>query len=293
MNWIVRTFIYSFPKRYQYAVIAAGILVISAVWLITCETVVPWYLPGDFYPIHAGVRLLIRGQNPYTENIWFHNPPWAALALWPFSVLPLQLGGHLNSLFGFFVFAFVALRLKASPLTAIAVLLSAPVVTSVFFSNIDWIPALGLILPPQIGLFFVLIKPQIGIGIAAYWMMEAYQNGGIRSVIKTFLPVSLAFFISFVIYGLYPLRSTWLFTEWYNASMWPASIPVGLVLLVYALRVKQFGLAVIAGGLLANYISINSWSIALLSLLPQTTLTLVASFGYWIYFTLRPVPGTP
>jgi hypothetical protein len=277
------------PKTYKYALLAAGIVCISIAWLLFCQTL-PWYNETDWTPIRRGVIDIIGGKNPYSEGLNFFNPPWLALLLTPLAILPENIGGQLNTLIGFFAFAYVAYRLKANLLTTVIFLLSPPVIISLAFSNIDWIPALGLILPPQIGLFFIMTKPQIGIGVSIYWLVMAYQTGGIGKVIKTFFPISAAFLLSFAIYGLYPLQANRLVSIWWNTSMWPASIPIGLALLAYALRNRRFGFAIMAGPLLSQYLSFNSWTFVMLGLLPETIMTIVAFAGYWVFYTLRPTP---
>jgi hypothetical protein len=283
--------LHSFPlsKSHKYITLVLGMIFITFAWLAFCQTI-PWYTETDWTPIRRGIGEILKGQNPYSVDVNFFNPPWVAFLLAPLVVLPEGIGGQLNTLVGFFVFIYVAYRLKSSAFTTLIFILSPPVIVSLAFSNIDWIPALGLVLPPQIGLFLILTKPQIGVGVSIYWLMEAYQTGGISKVLKTFVPITVAFLLSFAIYGLYPLQAIRLTDIWWNSSMWPASIPLGLALLVYALRNRRFGLAIISGTLLAQYVSFNSWTFVLLGLLPETLVTITAFFGYWIFYFLRPTP---
>jgi hypothetical protein len=265
-------------------------LLISFAWLAFCQTV-PWYNKTDWLPIRQGVLDILQGQNPYTGLIDFFNPPWVALLLLPLAILPPGTGAQLNTLAGLFVFAYVAFRLKSKPITTIAFLFSPPLILSLAFSNIDWIPALGLVLPPPIGLFFIMTKPQIGIGVSIYWLVAAYQSGGIRKVIKTFLPIGAAFLLSFAVYGLYPLRANKLLDIWWNTSMSPASIPIGLALLFYAIREHRLGFALIAGALLSQYMSFNNWTFVLLGLLPDAIPVILANAGYWVFLALRRMPS--
>lgn len=277
-------------KPFKYAVLAIGMLLIALAWLAFCQTI-PWYNKTDWLPIRQGVLDILRGQNPYTGSINFFNPPWVALLLLPLAILPQNIGAQLNTLAGLFVFAFVAYRLKSKPITTIAFLLSPPVIVSLAFSNIDWIPALGLVLPPPVGLFFIMTKPQLGIGVSIYWLVETYQSGGISKVIKTFLPIGAAFLLSFAVYGLYPLHANMLVDIWWNTSIWPASIPIGLALLFYAIRERRLGFALIAGTLLSQYMSFNNWTFVLLGLLPETIPVILANAGYWVFFAQRPTPS--
>lgn len=274
-------------KPHQYALLVLGIVLISLAWFVFCASI-PWYNNTDWIPIRRGVLDIIHGSNPYSANSGFFNPPWIAIPLLPLALFPETFGAHLNSLIGFFVFGYIVYRLRAKPVAALLFFLSPPVFVSLIFSNVDWLPALGLILPPQIGLFFIMTKPQIGLGIAVYWIWESYQTGGIKKVLKTVAPISLAFLVSFAIYGLYPLQSNRLIDIWWNTSFWPASLPIGLILLTYALKEHRFNLAIISGPLLAQYLSFNSWTFVLLGVLSETSLTALACIGYWIFYILRP-----
>jgi hypothetical protein len=121
----------------------------------------------------------------------------------------------------------------AQPLAIISILLSPPFLHLLRNSNFDWLVVIGFILPPSIGLFFVLVKPQIGIGIAIYWLFLHWKKKGVCGVILVFSPVTLAFILSFAIYGFWlPLmfKSHGMETKW-NLSLWPYSILIGSALI--------------------------------------------------------------
>jgi hypothetical protein len=85
------------------------------------------------------------------------------------------------------------------------------------------------------------------------------------------------------LYGLWPLRSSELSTVQWNASFWPASIPVGIVLAVSALKNLNKRLAIIASPFLSPYIGAYSLSIPVLGLLPDQIETIAAVAGLWIF----------
>jgi len=159
-------------------------------------------------------------------------------------------------------------------------LLSAPVLSCLAYGQTDWLPLLGFFMPPWVGLFFVLLKPQFGIGIALYWLYRAGQE---RRVIKTFAPVVGAFLLSFVIYGLWPLTWGNLLQRAGSLPFWPWTIAVGLMLLMR----RQEKCAWAVGPFLSQYGCIQSWVGVLLATLAGPKKLLLAVWGaLWVYHFL-------
>jgi len=133
-----------------------------------------------------------------------------------------------------------------------------------------------------------MIKPQVGIGIAIYWFIEAWRSGGIKQVIKTFAPVTIAFLISFWIYGPWILRfKTTLDLSVDNMSLFPNGIFIGLVLLAYSIRRNEKRAAMASGPFLSPYVLQFTWSVPLLALIDDTWLLFVAWIGLWIPVLMR------
>ncbi len=181
------------------------------------------------YSIRPAVFELLAGRSPYhldlgIQGSWdpyaFFNAPWA--------LLPVAVGRALLAIITILSFAYTAHRLGGKPLAIGLLLVSPPVMHELLVGNIDWLAALGFILPPQIGLFFVSIKPQVGIGVAIFWLVEAWRKGGWREVVRVFWPITAALALSMLIFGLWPLRFATQTGVGWNASLWPMSIPVGL-----------------------------------------------------------------
>src|SRR5215213_2517026 len=231
---------------------------------------------------------LISGKSPFSVDIFF-SAPWGLIPLIPFALFPEAVGRAMVLLAGICSFAFTAYRLGAKPPALIAFLLSPPVIHCLLNSNIEWLPLLGFIMPPQIGLFFVAIKPQIGIGVGLFWLIEAWRRGGFREVIRVFWPVSLVLLISFFIYGLWPLRfsETLTLTRGYNASFWPSSIPVGLTLLVASIHKRDINYAMASSPCLSPYVLFHAWVGALVSIVSQPIETIAAVIGLWILVIIR------
>ncbi|MGD0006567.1 MAG: hypothetical protein ABSE06_20330 [Anaerolineaceae bacterium] len=228
---------------------------------VTVSIGVDW--KGTFRP---AVFKMLSGESPNEQPAF--NPPWIFILLLPFALLPPALGTAAIFTLGLFVPTWAAVRAGAKPLVAAAFTLSPLVLGNAQNGNIDWMVLLGVTLPPQFGLFLVLAKPQIGAGIALFWLVEAWRVGGVKQVTRIFGPVTVAFLLSFGLYGLWPLQSLELLrTASYNLTAWPYSIPFGFALLLYAIRRHSLKTATIASPLFSPYMMLHSWSIALFGIL--------------------------
>jgi len=219
-------------------------------------------------------------QSPYTIEI-FHSPPWTVLPLIPLALLPERIGYGFNFCLAILSTGYVAFRLGAKPITIAAILLSYPILFSGIYGNIDWLIYLGLILPPRWGLFFVLIKPQAGIGIAIYWLFECYRKDGIKEIAKHYWPVTAALFLSFLIFGFWPEAGFSEIGRSFDASLWPQSLPIGLVILSASIRSQRPGLALASSPFLSPYVAPSSWGAAIIGLLPYDFEVFLAVLGSW------------
>jgi hypothetical protein len=218
------------------------IALIALVWVMAAM------LPDriDWRPTYRPAALaLLSFHSPYAPEVAREAPfaaaAWGLLPLIPLALLPLKFRRAILLLASLIFFAFSAKKLGANRVGVALFLLSPPVIHCLLNGNIDWIPILGFVLPLQIGLFLITVKPQIGFAVAIYWLFQTWREGGIEPVVKTFLPVSMTLLASFGLFGLWPFQTTRVLTiaQDYNASLWPISIPIGLVLIVLAIRLKQ------------------------------------------------------
>lgn len=267
------------PKQALVALLFALLLI--GVMSVCLPQGVDWHLA--FRP--AALELA-SGRSPYRVEGFF-NPPWALLPLVPIALLPENLGRAILTLAGILCFAFTAWRLGGQPLSTALFLLSPPVLHCLLNANIDWLAVLGFVLPPQIGLFFVTAKPQVGIMAVIYWLANAWRKGGMREVTRVFGPLLLATAASLVLFGPWPLRAGQEVSLWWNASLWPMSIPVGLVLLVAALRTRRIEFAMGASPCLSPYVLLHSWSGALIALVRSPLELTAATVGLWILVIIR------
>jgi len=188
---------------------------------------------------------------------------------------------------GLVCFVWFGYKMRANPLVLAGFILSPPVLHSLVNANNDWMTLIGFVLPPQIGLFFVVIKPQIGVAVALFWLVEAWRKGGWREVVRVFWPVTAALALSFVIFGWWFARFGGETQLWWNASLFPASIPVGLALIAASLRQRNIRFAMAASPCLSPYVLLHAWSGAFAALL-QTPIEFFAAWaGLWILVGIR------
>lgn len=232
-----------------------------------------------YYP---ATILLLHWQNPYQVGL-LHNPVWALLPLIPLALLGAKAGAVILFAINYGCYVLLARSLKARPVALLAFLLSPMAVLSLAVGNIDGIAFLGFLLPAPLGLFFAVLKPQIGFAIAAYWAYTAWQDGGLRRVAATFLPVTVALAATFLIWGNWTAnRSDAILEAPWNASFFPWSIPFGLVLLYISVRRRKMSASISASPFFAPYVSIHTWGIALAGLLEYDRIILAVSIGLWI-----------
>lgn len=229
---------------------------------------------------------LLSGRNPYEVRGFFH-PLWTLFPVLPIAWLPEVVGRALFFLLSFLALGYAAIRLGAKRWAMVGFLLSPPVLHGLLNANIDWLPILGFVLPPRWGLFLVVIKPQVGVGVALFWLVESWRKGRWREVLRVFSPVGVAMLINWSLWGFWLLRYRQTMDFWWNASLWPMSIPVGLALLAASIRLRKVNFAMAAAPCLSPYVLFHSWAGALLAIVPAQVETLVAVVGLWILVGIR------
>lgn len=280
------------PSGQRSRNIRAIVILIALGGLVALATV---YLPSgiDWRETYRPAALaLLSGRSPFEVEIYF-AAPWTLLPFIPIALLPEQVGRGILFVVGLCSFAYAGHRLGAKPVALAAFLLSPTVMHCLLNSNIEWLPLLGVILPAQIGLFLVVIKPQIGLGVATYWLVASFRDGGVRAVLRVFWPITLATVVSIALFGLWPLRfrETLTLTQGYNASLWPNSIPVGLALLAAAFSKRELKYSLAASPCLSPYVLLHAWVGALAASLSSTAVTVAAVLGLWILVFIRAATG--
>jgi hypothetical protein len=266
-------------------------VLITGLLAVMLVAVVAVYFPfgpdwRDTY--YRGANELLAGRNPHNlSQPRFLNPTWILLPILPLAPLPVRVGGSIFLLMSLVGFAYAAYRLGASPLAMGAFIASPPVLHCLLNGNIDWIPLVGVTLPPQTGLFLVTAKPQIGMTIALFWLVEAWRKGKAREVLRVFGPVMLALLITFVLFGFWIRRWTEQPEQWWNASLFPWSVPFGVYWMVQAIRKQEIKYALPAGPSLSPYVLFHSWSAAVIAVVSSDRWTLIVSGGLWVLVLCR------
>lgn len=258
---------------------ALGLIYLVSRWIPVGRDWLDYYRPASL--------ALLSGISPYTIP-GFLSPAWVLLPLIPLALLPANLGFAILFLVTLASFCYIGYRLSAGLFSLTLFLLSPPVIICASQGQIDGLASLGFILPPQIGLFFVLAKPQIGIAYACFLFICSWREGGLRHMLKVFTPLVLALSLTFLAYGFWPLEARNLLepTSW-NMSLWPYGIPVGLGLLTLAIRKNKKRYAIPASPFFAPYLTWHTWSVALLGVLHNNGVTLVAVVAFWALFLAR------
>jgi hypothetical protein len=160
------------PRGVIVGVLLVLALVVFGVMVRFLPQAVDWH-----YVFLPAARAMLSGDSPYTVTGYF-NAPWALLPLLPLVAFPEAVGRALLAIASLAALAFVAARLGAKRITLMFLLLSPPVLHGVLNGSLDWLAALGFVMPPVVGLFFIAVKPQVGIAVAIFWFVEAARRGG-------------------------------------------------------------------------------------------------------------------
>ena len=104
--------------------------------------------------------------DPYQIG-WYTNPPWAALMLAPFGLLPLPVATLLQICLYFAILTLVIFKSGGGLKAVLITLTSFVALDSAIELNIDWLVALGLLVPPTWSGPLLLVKPQVAPG---YWL---------------------------------------------------------------------------------------------------------------------------
>jgi hypothetical protein len=272
-------------REFWLVLLVVTIAVVAFIWVASV------YLPPgvDWHDTFRPAALeALHLRNPYSVK-GFLNAPWAILPLLPLALLPENVGRAILLLLNLGALAFAARKLGANAFALGAFLISPIVLHGLLNGTIDWMVVLGFVLPPQVGLFFVIIKPQVGAAMALFWLVEAWRKGGWQETLRQFWPVTIALLASFAAFGLWPLRFGQTLDYWWNASLWPLSIPIGLVLLVVSFKKRNARYAMGASPCLSPYVLFHSWVSALISIVALPLETCVAVAGLWVVVIIQAV----
>jgi hypothetical protein len=245
---------------------------------------------GDWLNFLPAIQTFLQGGNPYLVGKEFYGvyePFWTYILLAPFALLPFWTGRILLFFVSLVAFTITAVKMGASKFQLVMFLCSAAVFGGLYSGNIDFLVTLGFLMPPQIGLFFVLMKPQIGVCIAIYWMYMAWKQGGVREIVRVFGPVTGAYLLSFVMYGFWFKHLFNMTNNPWNFGLFPYLVPIGAFLLYKALQQEDKRLSGISSPMIAPYVTGYNFAIVLLSLFNRPALFLATWAVLWGLVFLR------
>jgi hypothetical protein len=252
----------------------------------------PYTFPpgGDWMNFLPAIQIFLHGGNPYLVGKEFYGvyePFWTYILLAPFALLPFWTGRILLFFVSIVAFTVSAVKMGASRLQLVLFLCSASVFGCLYSGNIDFLVTMGIWMPPTIGLFFVMMKPQIGVCIAIYWMYNAWKEGGVLKVAKVFTPITAAYLLSFFLYGFWPKHLLNMSNNPWNFGLFPYLVPVGIFLLYKALQLQDIRLAGISTPMISPYVTRYNFSIVLLSLFNRPALFIATWAVLWLTVLIR------
>ena len=99
--------------------------------------------------------------------------------------------------------------------------------------NGEGLVALGMVLPLPLGIVVLMLKPQIGLALTAYYVLSAYVHDGWKRAALILVPVLVLFTVSFFLYGAWFLKPLEVIERTYNTIyFFPIGVPVGVALIV-------------------------------------------------------------
>ncbi|MCI0351957.1 MAG: hypothetical protein L0Z53_21255, partial [Acidobacteriales bacterium] len=224
--------------------------------------------------------------DPYSGMSGFFSPPWAVLTLAPLEWLPLEMATLVQVLIYFGLLALIAHRFEIRRMGWLVLLLSPLALDAVLELNIDWIAAIGLVVPAEFSLIFLSIKPQAfpGYVFTLTWK-QLVRAAGILSAVLL---------LSFVVWG--PNWLLGLYTEFgtrslalgASLSLWIfmprlVSIALGLALLAFAFYRHDAVLKILAGVFFTPYLPTYSAIIPFMFLCIRfPRVGLLVCFALWL-----------
>jgi hypothetical protein len=234
------------------------------------------FLPSaDWYEtFDPAARGLFSGRSPYEQPLYL-NPPWAVLPLLPFVVFPPLVAHGLFFVASALALIYLAWRLGATPLATAAVLLSPTAVGGLLSGNLDAFVYLGMLLPPSWGLMVLMIKPQVGVGVALYYAVESWRQSRFAGLLRTFSLVAVAYLVSALIFPIWVERMIGKPENPWNRSLFPYAVPIGLFFLWLAVHRRNAYFALAATPFFAPYLTFYSYLAVQMALLHEDVEKLV------------------
>lgn len=128
----------------------------------------------------------------------------------------------------------------------------------------------------------------MGVAVKLFWAAQSWRRGGLNEFSAVIAPILIALAISFLLFALWPWRFEREIGLWWNASLWPASIPVGFGSTAAWIKREEIKYSLGASPCLSPYVLLHSGVAALLALSSSLIYSAVAVAGLWIVVVIRP-----
>lgn len=140
-------------------------------------------------------QLVHHLRAPY-DTVGFVNVPWAALLLAPFGLIPLELSTLLQTILYFLCLTLLIKRIGGSRKHVLLALTSFVALDATLELNVDWLIALGILLPVVWSGPFLIVKPQVALGV--------YAGAKLRQLVLAALVVGVVLALSLLVWGWWP-----------------------------------------------------------------------------------------
>lgn len=208
------------------------------------------------------------------------NPPYISFLL-PHALLPAWLGGVINLCLNILVMLLIISKYRGGIWAVVLGFTHPAFFEFIRMNNVDWIPLLGLLVPPSLGVIFFTIKPQLVSGAA---VVLVRKHG-----VLILVPLSIVVALSLVVWGnwiVYLMRAS--ATNPYNYSLFPFAIPVGIYLLYHAYKKQDVLLGALSTSFFTPYLSFSSITIPVLLLACKTKRERFYLWGaLWVLFIIH------
>ena len=235
----------------------------------------PWI---DFRVMMAAGQAVLDGINPYTIEWRFYTPLWSIPGLTLLASLPLQIALVIWTILSVSCWVLFLYKMSNKDILAVLIFMCNPFfLRGLVMGSYDWVVVAGALLPFQYGVWLMALKPQVAFVCIMVWAKGVDK----RIVLQTLIPIAILF-LAAIFTGFY--RAPDLEEMYWNTSLFPYSIPLGLILVWFSLKRNDSLLALAAAPLLSPYVGIQSWAFVLLPFIRNRHVLILAVILGWIIY---------
>jgi hypothetical protein len=215
----------------------------------------------------------------------YKNPVWMLLPMIPLVLVSEATGRGIFLIMSLICYLTIARKSGASPEAQSAFLLSPPLLYSLWQGTFEALVLLGLFMLPWQGIWFLTMKPQVGVGPVLYTLVEQLRARQWREMARTFVPIAVVTAITLLIWGFWPRAVVTFHEPLANASPWVAmgslSAVVGVAIFVAAVKKRNIGLTLWASVFMSPYVAPYSMVALFIPALKSTRASVALFAGMW------------